>query len=146
MKTLKRITPGALILCAVLAITLSFAAAVQIRAETTVPGAGVGASDGDRDGDGMIEGPVSDEKTPAEQAASDIGDSVSRGIEDAKDKAEELASDAADKMAGEDGGQTENDGSHEPMDTVWVIVAVIALIAIVAAIVIAVPGKGKKRD
>ena len=152
-------------ICALLALTLAVPTAtarpLRVGATGATPGVGIGSSDGDRDGDGMIEGPVTDGKTPAEQIASDIGDSVSRGMEDIREGASELSS----GMTGEategtgrgpvetdpgtvkDGGEAKTkDAARETADTVWVIVAVIAAVAVVAAIVIAVPRKGKKSD
>ena len=151
-----------------LAVSLAWSAAGPGRAGATevTPGMDIGSSDGDRDGDGMVEGPVSSDKSGAEELASDIGDSISRGMESVKEGAEELASGLIGGEATEgagrgpaetDPGAVKDDGTkatgieeleaadRATADTVWVIVSVIAAVAVIAAIVIAVPKRDGKK-
>ena len=140
------------VLAAVFFCALFFAQPPQVGATGSVPGAGIGVSDGDRDNDGVIEG-------PADSSAGNIGDSISRGLEEIKDGAESLASDmigdGTERTDRETVGKGEENGGaddksanaeREPANTVWVVAAVIAAVAAVTAIAVAVPKRNTKKE
>ncbi|MBR3424157.1 MAG: hypothetical protein IKN50_07230 [Clostridia bacterium] len=148
------------VLAAVFFSTLLSAKPARVEAAGTVPGAGIGVSDGDRDGDGMIEGIAGD-------PLSDIGEGVSRGLEEMKDGAESLA----DGVFGGEGtegmgrGPVETDpgvvrdnepysapntekttAENEPADTFWVVAAVVASVAAIVALAVAIPKRPVKKE
>ncbi len=126
-----------------------------VGATDAAPGVGIGENDGDVDGDGVIDGPVGDGTSPAEQIVGEIGEGISRGLDEASEKGDELASDL---MSGgtegtapgpyeTDGGVVRDDGEKgrvsedekKAADTIWVVVAVAATVAVIAAVAVAVP-------
>ena len=151
---------AALMFCAVFSLQ-------HARAENGIPGTDIGSSDGDRDGDGMIEGPENEVTSPLGEALSDIGDSVSRGINDIEDGAESLASDiiggvgtdgtgrgpvetdpgsVKDTATAEAEGTNKANAENDAANTLWVVAAVIAAVAAVAAVAVAIPKRTPKKD
>ena len=143
-------------LAAVFFCAAFFAQPARVGATDGTPGVGIG----NVGGDGMAEG-------TRNEPASGIGDSISRGLDDVKDGAGSLFPDmiGGEGTEGPGRGPAETDPGvvkdtvqngvgnvkkanveKEPVDTFWVVAAVIAAVAAVAAVAVAVPKRTPRAE